>query len=367
MSISKIQFINKLLNILLPMIIAVEYLSSVFRNISFLCNIIAVIAILFLYLSFLFNNNIHWKDLIVTILSGLLIAFSGDISYISLLCVYVLFSVRHFFSKHLIKRCLYVSVICMGTIMIAYFFGFNRQYDTEIYRPIIDKTVARMSFGFVHPNQFTIFLLLITILFYMCTYSLKAYTLITIIDFILFQCTQSRTMMYVTLFLYFMLLLIRLLKPKELKKAYIIPCLFILFIVFSIVLSLFCSNSWIDTILTGRLALNKKYLEQGITLFGNPYLDSKPFDNSYIHMLVTKGVVYFVSYCFIVIFNFYKSQFKWKNAVLMLVIFMEAFMEVIFLKFGFMIIMPMLCMYGAKESNDTQNNTLLLVWKKSKV
>ena len=174
-------------------------------------------------------------------------------------------------------------------------------------------------------------------------------------------------MMYVTLFLYFMLLLIRLLKPKELKKAYIIPCLFILFIVFSIVLSLFCSNSWIDTILTGRLALNKKYLEQGITLFGNPYLDSKPFDNSYIHMLVTKGVVYFVSYCFIVIFNFYKSQFKWKNAVLMLVIFMEAFMEVIFLKFGFMIIMPMLCMYGAKESNDTQNNTLLLVWKKSKV
>lgn len=361
------QIINSI-NILLPIILICDYLSCAFFRTQIWFDLIAVIVFLIIFVQLMNIRYVQATDVFFTALAFFLIIITSDISFVSILCVYIMYSVRVFSSKKLIKNCFRISVLCLSLIVLSYLiFGFNSECDTEIYRPLQNITVPRKCFGFAHPNQFTIYLLSITVFVYLLTDKLKYYFTITLIDCVFFYYTQSRTVLYVVLFLLIANIISRVLKLKNIKNRYFVPCVFLFVCIISFVLSLYFSGSKLDVLLTGRLTLNKKYLASGLTFFGDSSFDGKPFDNSYVHMLLTKGVLYFLVYNGLMLIMLYKSKMSWSKFIILSAILLESFMEVIFLKYCFMIIIPILCNNEVKLENDTQNNTLLLVRQKSKV
>jgi hypothetical protein len=146
---------------------------------------------------------------------------------------------------------------------------------------------------------------------------------------------------------------------KLLTKIY--PHMFLIFTIISLVLSLYFYDSFINSLLTGRLALNNKYLSQGVFLFGNLSLEDSTFDNSYIHMLVTKGYLYFIVYLIIFYKSFKNVKFDLKLGVLFISIMLLVFMEVVLLRYNVIILFALLISYSRSSSNDTKNNPLLLV------
>lgn len=356
-----------MVNTVLPLILILELLSSVFLRVTFWLNIIAVLMILLLFIQLLLIRNVKNTDIFILSLTLILILLSFDITRVSILCVYTLFSLKNYYSRKTVKNCLIASVICLSLIVVAYLlFGFNKGYDTQIYRPLTGMTVYRMCFGFSHPNQFTIYLIACTIMVYLITAKFYVHTLITAVDYIFFNYTQSRTALCVVLFLYITIAIVRLLKLKDIRRR-IVPAIFCLFIIGSIVLSLCFAGSKLDVLLTGRLALNKKYLGTGLTLFGSKAFDDLPFDNSYIHMIVTKGLIYSVVYCFLLLKELRRAKFNWFYLLIITAVFLEAFMEVILLKYCFMMIIPFVCKGDLKFNYDTKKNTLLLVRQCSKI
>ena len=360
--------ITNLVNIILPLVLVLEYVSAVFAGISFGVNIVAALLIMVLYLRLLLERNCRKSDIFFMLATLIIIIASSDPTRISILCVYVLFSLMKYYDKRTLKNCLITTAVCLFVIVLSYLlFGFNRQYDTEIYRPLSGVTVSRRCFGFTHPNQFTIYLLAFTILVYLATNKFWLHTIVTALDIIFFNATQSRTVLYVILFIFIAMVVIRVTKLRNLKRRVAMPIVFVLFIFMSIVLSVYFAGTKLDVILTGRLALNKQYLASGVSLFGTDEFDNTYFDNSYIHMLVTKGLVYSIIYSVFLIIVLCKKKFSWASAVLLMAIFLEAFMEVIFLKYSFMIIIPLICKFRIEFNHDTQKDPLLLVRNGSKI
>lgn len=360
--------LTKVVNYLLPVVLLIEYLSSVFSKLSFWLDILAVLIILWIFLQLLLERNVRKADIFFLLFTLLLVFVTADITRVSILCVYVLFSLRKYYNEQTVKNCLNVSVVCLAVIVSAYLlFGFNKQYDTEIYRPFLGITVSRMCFGFAHPNQFTIYLLALTVLIYLATDNFLYYTFITAVDVVFFELTQSRTVLYVVLFLFIMLIAAKLLNLRKVKSSFLIQVIFFGFFILSLFLSVYFAESSLDVLLTGRLALNKQYLETGLSLFGTDAFDNSPFDNSYIHMIITKGIIYTVVYCILFAYMTYKTKLSWKNTMILTAIFLEAFMEVIFLKYCFMVIIPLLYKERKAYNYDTPKNSLLLVRESTKV
>ncbi|EOM07200.1 hypothetical protein U9U_01812 [Enterococcus faecium EnGen0260] len=90
--------------------------------------------------------------------------------------------------------------------------------------------------------------------------------------------------------------------------------LFILFFLISISLLLIPSNSYFDELLSGRITLYKSFFSTtGFTLFGNSTLEEAMFDNGYLQMLLSKGIIY-TAFFIIVVIGILKKRINYNES-----------------------------------------------------
>ena len=311
----------------------------VIPNYAMYLNVIICAFFILFALIYFYNNKLNFNIVLISIISLILIIATKDISRISLFIFLIFIYLTKSLNKDsLAKAIFWPSIICLLVILLAYFCGFNTEFNTEIYRPFLNKTVKRLSLGFTHPNQFMINWLTIVISF-LCSYKITFVNIllvfITTLFFYIFN--QSRTVFFI-ITLTTVLLLFRnfnFFKKKNYKNWPII--LFLLFIIGSLVLSLFFKNTKLDSFLSGRLIINYNMLSKGIFIFGNLSLEEVVFDSSYIHLICTKGILFLFAYFYIFTIYFKNKTIDYTNLIFISSLLLLSLTEVCLLKYNVML------------------------------
>lgn len=334
-------------NLFLGILLVLDIIIGCFPQDALYLNIISVtIVMIAVFVKFL-ETGISFKMLVTFFIDIILVILTKDVSNISLLFFVSLFYLsRNDYNISTTKSLFYTSAISLCVILFLYFcFGFNRQFDTTIWRPLEEKSNNRLSLGFSHPNQFMIRFF---VTFILGLLSFKHKNLYSIVFFIVAFCvknlTESRTVYYIILLLTLTILFLSFFKVKldskiNNKIKIFFAFSFVFFLLFSIVVSIAFAGSKLDIYLSGRLLINKRFLAEGVTLFGNKNMSLKTFDNSYIHILLTSGLIYTAVYSITWIYYFFNIQKMTLLQVLVLLgILALSFMEVCLLKYSIMIL-----------------------------
>lgn len=327
--------------LLLSIIIIFSYIIEVMPNSSLIFNITLCLCLIFYVAFYFWNKKLSTLVILVGITTLILMIMSQNVTRVSL---FIFLSLIYFVNNLDLKRkkiLFILSLICMFTIITSYFvFGFNNNYDVTIYRPFKDEFVYRHCLGFVHPNIFMLnWLSLCLIYLSIYKYSHIKMLIILMLTICFYFLTQSRTVFFGMIFLFFVIICSHILKlNKKLANknfANLTRITFISMFFISIIASLLLHNTIVDTLLTGRLTINYNMLKTGLSIFGNASLENVIFDNSYLHMLLTKGLLFVIIYC--VIFFSYTKKVKfisYYQYIFLFVLFLLAFMEVCLLKYN---------------------------------
>lgn len=289
------------------------YITSILVGIGYLNisqgNLLIAISIFIIYFFQGIKNEFYILDIFIIILNTIVIVFTKQVNLIfpSLLWMYNGIVRRSRINLCSLKLILKFSVFFyIFIIMSYYFFGFNLDKNIEMWR--LTKIISRNSLGFTHPNVAMLSALSL-LFYYLCILTEKKYFRIDkliiplIFLIILYSLTLSRTTSIAVLML-FLLLLFRnkyFFCNKYLLNNFVI-LLFILFFLISISLLLIPSNSYFDELLSGRITLYKSFFSTtGFTLFGNSTLEEAMFDNGYLQMLLSKGIIYTALFIIVVI------------------------------------------------------------------
>lgn len=299
---------------------------------------IGIVVVLFLF--YILSNQFMIKvwDIVFAGFSLVLIILLLDAARISIFVFYLFLQIRNFYNKAYVKQYLNILLACFILVLIAYCFGFNQEYDKLSWSPSQGTVIEEKGLGFVNPNRCMLYLFCLSCLALLLSENSWQYIAILAINYVFFKYTQSRTFFYVMLFIIAVLLVLKLFR-SEMKYTFIgkaVPVVFLGLLALSMILPQFFSNTFLNALFTGRLYHNKAFLGTGITLFGNAYLESATFDSSYLHMLLTKGIVFFALFTILLIGHCRKARINNKRAVLLCAIFMTGFMEVIFLECNIM-------------------------------
>lgn len=277
-------------------------IATYFVNVVFLkehLTIIKLIGLLLITISSVFRvcireKNLKNKILILStipisilywIFSGNLIVFKFVI--ILLYCKYEEFNV-------IVKTDMYIKTILFIVLILLSFVGLTN--DFEIYR----GENARYSFGFFHPNTFSMY---VTILFMEYFYvfknklKLRFWLLIGIIlSGIIIILADSRTaVVCLIMFLIYLIFEKRIILKAKLVN--IIKNLYLILLILSIVLTMLFPRNIkviykIDTFISGRIWIQNKYMNAyDVTLFGNKMEFDRTLDNVYIRYLLNYGVL----------------------------------------------------------------------------
>ena len=345
-TVSKSKTINitTLSKVLIILTVVLSNIMYVNPNFAIYLNVIICSLFILFALIYFYNKKISFDILFISSISVLLIIITKDISRISTFIILILiYSTKTLNKETLAKFIFWPSIICLTIILLAYSFGFNTQFDTEIYRPFLNKTVERLSLGFTHPNQFMINWLTIVIAFF-CSYKIKFFNILLVFftTLLFYLLNQSRTVFFI-ITLVTIMLLFRNFKLFKNRKFINWPIfLFLLFLIGSLAVSLLFKNTKLDSFLSGRLIINYNMLSHGIFLFGNLSLEETMFDSSYIHLICTKGVLFLLAYFYIFIIYFKNKCIGYVNFVLILSILLLALTEVCLLKYNIMLCLVML-------------------------
>ncbi|MCH4056726.1 MAG: hypothetical protein LKE89_02080 [Lactobacillaceae bacterium] len=180
-------------------------------------------------------------------------------------------------------------------VMSYYLFGFNKTYDSAMWR--IDSLVDRSSIGFTQPNQ--------AMIAWVGTFfgvSLKKnqsnkciYLLLLVVSTLIYYETKSRTGYIILLAILGLMYIFRNSldrKVSNLMKVFLVN-LPLLLMGISAWMTTQANNSFLNSLLTGRPVLYKKFFDlAGVTLWGTGLIENQMLDNSYLSMLIGKGVVF---------------------------------------------------------------------------
>ena len=289
------------------------YITSILVGIGYLNisqgNLLIAISIFIIYFFQGIKNEFYILDIFIIILNTIVIVFTKQVNLIfpSLLWMYNGIVRRSRINLCSLKLILKFSVFFYIFIIISYyFFGFKLDKNIEMWR--LTKIISRNSLGFTHPNVAMLSSLSL-LFYYLCIltekkdFRIDKLIIPLIFLIILYSLTLSRTTSIAVLML-FLLLLFRnkyFFCNKYLLNNFVI-LLFILFFLISISLLLIPSNSYFDELLSGRITLYKSFFSTtGFTLFGNSTLEEAMFDNGYLQMLLSKGIIYTAFFIIVVI------------------------------------------------------------------
>ena len=284
---------------------------------------------------FILKENIAYAAL----LALFLIMASLDVARISFFVFYLFLQSKNIYKRSFLKQYFGILLLCFVAVVIAYeVVGFNEAYDRLSWSPVKQGYIEEKALGFVNPNRCMLYLFCLSCLALLLSKKTWQYIAILAVNYVFYTNTQSRTFFYIMVFIIAILLLLKLFR-WEMECSFIgkvVPLAFLGLLALSIILPQFFSNTFLNALFTGRLYHNKAFLETGITFFGNAELESATFDSSYLHMLLTKGIVFFALFTILLIGHCRKARINNKRAVLLCAIFMTGFMEVIFLECNIM-------------------------------
>ena len=339
MTIVKSSKNKAILDDILGVAIIILCLLDVFPDAYYFINIITVL--LFTLHHFIeFDYKVSKLDIFVFFITAIEIIFASDFSRISLFVVYLIFQSKRLYTRRSLQVCLRVLLSCFCLVLIAYIFGFNRQYD----KVRLDMQKGTYSFtralGFINPNRCMIYFLSFSCIYILYNRKAVTYIFIWILNYGLYRYTQCRSVFYAITIVVILLLILKLfnLENKRFAIKYFTSFSFLSLLGISLVLPYY-SDTNLNILLSGRLDLNRTYLEQGISLFGTTAFDDLLFDSEYLHMIITKGSLYMIFYTGLIIYKDKTSTLTNKQMVLMLAILFIGIVEVVFLRCMIMISM----------------------------
>lgn len=295
--------------------------------------------------------------LFVIVVVGFITVITVQPNKVALIVLLVLYLIAKSNPK-LINMNLYInfSIISFLTIIILYFtFGLNTDYDTTIWRPLEGQTYPRMSLGYYHANQAMLKWLVIVMAILAKGTGKKSIIKIIpilIITYLLYNVTVSRTstimvIVACSLFFVFRNKLHIVLAKKWVNLLALAP---LFFTMISLVMVGLTEITWIDSLLSGRLAIyNNAFHTYGVTLLGSVEIEGLMFDNAFLHMLFGKGVIFSTIYFYV----FYKivkgaSFVTFREALIVLSFLCVGIMETMLLKFEILILLIVM-LYRTKD------------------
>ena len=324
---------NKGRTALLSLLIVFTCLLEIFPNQYLLFNLLTS-GILCVYWFLNKTNRIQILDVVLVLFVILQMAGTFTVDRISIFVFFLFLETKELYSKKSIKVVTFIMGLFFAVVVMAYYlFGYNQSYDLTSWDRVNMCFILQKGLGFVNANRCMLYLFCTSLLILLLSKNLIVYALVLGVNYFVYVETQSRTFFYAISVILVLLVLFKIFKFED-KVTFlgkIAP------ITFFIIFALAIINTNLDDIFTGRLAHGKAFLSYGMTLFGNSKLEAVSFDNAYLHMLLTKGILYTLMYSFLIIRKRSRHLTN-KDAVVLISLFSVAFMEVIFLKYMVMIV-----------------------------
>ena len=285
-------------------------------------------------------NRIKVIDLVLILFVILQIFGAMTIDRISIFVFFLFLETKELYSKKSIKTAIFIMTTFFAVVVMAYYLlGYNRSFDITSWDRINNCFILQKGLGFTNANRCMLYLFCTSLLILLVSKRIVVYAIVLVINYFVYTETQSRTFFYAISAIMVLLLLFKIFKAEN-KTTFlgkIAPLSFLFLFILSIILPLYFANTLLDDLFTGRLTHNKEFLGYGLSLFGNSALENVTFDSSYLHMLLTKGVLYTPMYSYLILRK-KKRLITNKEAVILVSLFAVAFMEVIFLKYMLMIV-----------------------------
>lgn len=309
---------------------------QVLPELYYLLNV-GIVSLLLIY--YLINYQFRGSKRIIYIGLFMLleVLVSADVSRVSILVMYFFLNVESFYKERTVKRYIKIQVWAFFLILLMYLvFGFNREYDRLSWDFVALRHFNEYALGFTNPNRCMLYAFCLSCILLLRTERKRDYFLVLLGNLVLYRLTQSRTFFYVLVMIVVVLLLLKM-KRAEHRRGLLtrmVPWVFWGLFALSVLLPLFFSDTILNEIFTRRLAHNKEFLQEGLSLFGNAALEDATFDSSYLHMLLTKGVLFIAVYVQLLLSRCRRAVMSNKQAVVLCAVFFCCFMEVLFQECG---------------------------------
>lgn len=253
------------------------------------------------------------------------------------------------------------NLFLFSIVVFLYFtVNFNSHINYGMWR--IDGMIFREGIGFSHPNQAMLIWLgcaLGILSFANQKGAIKTFLAVTIPTIAVFHYTQSRTATLVIIALCFLVLIFNktLNKPLTKLESIAISLYPTILSVFSIALVYLPYRPEIDAIFSGRIKLYKEfYYRSDLSLFGDSALESAMIDNSYIHGILTKGVLFFLVYLFIFFILLRSNKYMTRNDAIVIIGFFTVGLAKTMLFRLDLLILVILVIYRNQETRLKNND-----------
>lgn len=351
---------NNILNLVVYIIVILSYLGTVFYQKSALINAVLVLSVIGLISIWLIKSKrrISYNKIIIIYISMILIVLTQKFNLISIPLIVLIIVLAGFNNNINIKVYLKISILCFVFVLIMYFiFGVNKSCDTSIWRSSSNTIEYRYALGFNHANQAMFKWLCIALGFLALSTQkniFKISSIIGAITFIIYYFTVSRTSVVVIFLVVLSMIIFRksLSKNISLKFKRMLALTPILFTGVSFLSILLSNFEYLNNLFSGRFVLYKYYLNiAGINLLGNNFIENNAMlDNSYLHMMLSKGLIFSLCYMILIYSMITKSKNITRGrAIIILGYFITGLVETILFKFDLIILIIILLF---KEQNE---------------
>ena len=285
-------------------------------------------------------NRMKIIDFVLILFVILQIFGAMTIDRISIFVFFLFLETKELYSKRSIKIAIFIMTVFFAIVVMAYYlFDYNRSFDITSWDRVNNNFLLQKGLGFTNANRCMLYLFCSSLLIILISKKIAVYAVVLAVNYFVYTETQSRTFFYAISAIMVALLVLKVFKSenKATSLGKIAPLSFLLLFVLSIILPLYFANTRLDDLFTGRLTHNREFLEYGFSLFGISALEKLSFDTSYLHMLLTKGILYAFMYSYLILCR-RSTRLNNKEAIVLMSVFAVSFMEVIFLKYMVMIV-----------------------------
>lgn len=240
--------------------------------------------------------------------------------------------------KYFTETSLLLFLVIVGSHFV---FGFNNQFDTSIWR--IDSVVNRSSIGFQQPNQAMISWFGVFLGFILNVNFRKkiAYFLIFLSTCMVYLQTKSRTGFIILIIILFFMFIFKSKLNNEVPVLlkYLLVLLPIVLFCVSIWLVTQSNNLRLNSLLSGRPALYKQFFDSiGITVWGNSSIEDQMLDNSYLSILLGKGIIFTIFYLITLIYLIFSTKkLSFKNFIVLSLFFVYGVTETLLFRFDLLL------------------------------
>lgn len=284
--------------------------------------------------------------------------------------------------KKIIKVILVVNIVLtVVTIFSSIYLGVGEVSQTRVFRSDM-KVITRYYFGFVHPNQLaiTVFSIVISsLVIFWEKINIKFVVIAILIAYVTNYYTDSNTSYYITVFMIFMAIVLRVFERKKIGTSYKV---FSIGIILIVLFSIFCMVNYgkyafidyINKALSSRIHGSYAYYKaNGFSMFGKNIFESSvvTFDQGINNVLLRYGVVLFVFMIYCIMKSFYKinnlNRYNYKFQFVIFICLFYSFFENIVYDMGRNIAIYIIFFILSKDRFEKINNRSKKIEEEEKI